>query len=52
MRAPNSEKDRGEGPTPDEVQFPWFRKNGKGAGEGINDEHLTNAAKCAARKGG
>jgi len=31
-------------------QYPWFWKNGKFTGERINDYHLTNAQKHAARE--
>ena len=43
-------KDRGKEPTRDQDQFPWFWKNGKFTGERVNDVHLTNAEKRAARK--
>jgi len=43
-------KDRGKEPTRDEAQFPWFWKNGKFAGDRVNDVHLTNAEKRAARE--
>jgi len=45
-------KDRGKEPNRDEAQFPWFWKNGKFAGERVNDVHLTNAEKRDARKAG
>lgn len=43
-------KDRGKEPARDQAQFPWFWKNGKFAGERVNDVHLTNAEKRAARE--
>ena len=43
-------KDRGKEPTRDEAQFPWFWNNGKFTGERLNDVHLTNAEKKAARE--
>jgi hypothetical protein len=43
-------KDRGKEPTRDQAQFPWFWKNGKFTGERVNDVHLTNAEKRAARE--
>ena len=43
-------KDRGKEPDRDQAQFPWFWKNGKFTGERVNDVHLTNAEKRAARK--
>lgn len=42
-------KDRGKEPLRDQAQFPWFWKNGKFTGERVNDVHLTNGAKSAAR---
>lgn len=43
-------KDRGKDPTRDQDQFPWFWKNGKFTGERVNDVHLTNIEKRAARE--
>jgi hypothetical protein len=43
-------KDRGKEPERDPEQFPWFWKNGAFTGDRINDVHLTNAQKRAARK--
>ena len=43
-------KDRGKEPTRDEAQFPWFWNNGQFTGERVNDVHLTNAEKRAARE--
>ena len=42
-------KDRGKEPLRDRQQFPWFWKNGKFTGERVNDVHLRNADKRAAR---
>jgi len=43
-------KDRGKEPTRDQAQFPWFWRTGKFTGERVNDVHLTNAEKRAARE--
>ena len=43
-------KDRGKEPLRDQAQFPWFWKNGKFTGERVNDVHLTNGEKRAARE--
>ena len=43
-------KDRGKEPTRDQAQFPWFWKYGKFTGERVNDVHLTNGDKRAARE--
>ncbi len=43
-------KDRGKEPIRDQMQFPWFWKNGKFTGERINNIHLTTAEKRAARE--
>ena len=43
-------KDRGKEPVRDQVQFPWFWKNGKFTGERVNDVHFTNGEKRAARE--
>lgn len=43
-------KDRGKEPMRVQAQFPWFWNNGKFTGERVNDVHLTNAAKRAARE--
>lgn len=45
-------KDRGQEPTRDQTQFPWFWENGKFTGERVNDVHLTNTEKRVARKAG
>jgi hypothetical protein len=42
-------KDRGTEPTRDKDDFPWFWKDGTFAGDRVNDVHLTNAEKRAAR---
>ena len=43
-------KDRGKEPTCGQAQFRWFWKNGRFAGERVNDVHLTNAEKRTARE--
>ena len=43
-------KDRGKEPTRDQGQFPWFWENGKFTGDRVNDVHLANAEKRAARE--
>ena len=43
-------KDRGKEPVRDQVQFPWFWKNGRFTAERVNDVHLTNGEKRAARE--
>jgi hypothetical protein len=43
-------KDRGKEPERDPEQFPWFWKNGASTSDRINDAHLTNAQKRAARE--
>jgi hypothetical protein len=43
-------KDRGKEPDRDPEEFPWFWKNGAFTGDRINDVHLTNAQKRAARE--
>ena len=43
-------KDRGREPVRDQAHFPWFWKNGKFTGERVNDVHLTNGQKRAARE--
>jgi len=43
-------KDRGKEQQRDPEQFPWFWKNGAFTGDRINDVHLTNAQKRAARE--
>ncbi len=42
-------KDRGAEPKRDKGQFPWFWNSGTFTGERVNDVHLTNAEKQAAR---
>jgi len=50
----NWSKDRGAEPESlrPRGQFPWFWKDGQFTGERVNDVHLTNAAKRAARAAG
>jgi N-6 DNA Methylase len=43
-------KDRGKEPERDPEQFSWFWKNGAFTGDRINDVHLTNTQKRAARE--
>ena len=43
-------KDRGKEPVRDQEHFPWFWKDRKFTGERVNDVHLTNAEKRAARE--
>jgi hypothetical protein len=43
-------KDRGKEPERAQEQFPWFWENGTFKGDRINDYHLTNAQKRAARE--
>jgi hypothetical protein len=43
-------KDRGKEPQHDPEEFPWFWKNGAFTGDRINDYHLTNVQKRAARE--
>ncbi len=43
-------KDRGKEPLRDKDDFPWFWKGNKFVGDRINDVHLTNSEKQAARK--
>ena len=43
-------KDRGKEPVRDQVHFPWFWKESKFTGERVNDVHLTNGDKRAARE--
>ena len=43
-------KDRGKEPVRDQAHFPWFWKEGKFTGERVNDVHLTNGEKRAARE--
>ena len=43
-------KDRGKEPKRDPEQFPWFWKNDAFTGDRINDIHLTNPQKRAARE--
>ena len=42
-------KDRGKEPRRDLERFPWFWKDGAFVGDRVNDAHLTNARKQAAR---
>ena len=44
------EEDRGKEPLRPREQYPWFWKNGEFTGDRVNDVHLTNAEKQAARK--
>lgn len=43
-------KDRGKEPQRDKDEFPWFSPNGQFTGDRVNDVHLTNAEKQAAKK--
>ena len=43
-------KDRGTEPKREEDEYPWFWKNGAFAGDRVNDCHLSNARKQAARE--
>ena len=43
-------KDRGNEPERPQEQYPWFWKDGEFAGDRVNDVHLTNAEKQAARE--
>ena len=43
-------KDRGKEPIRDQAQYPWFWRNGTFTGERVNDVHLTDAEKRAARE--
>jgi len=43
-------EDRGKEPEWDKDKFPWFWKDGEFTGDRINDHHLTNAQKRAARE--
>jgi N-6 DNA Methylase len=43
-------KDRGKEPERAQEQFPWFWKNGAFTGDRINNVHLTNTQKRAARE--
>jgi hypothetical protein len=43
-------KDRGKEPERDKGEYPWFRKGKEPGGERVNDVHLTNEEKLAARK--
>lgn len=43
------DKDRGNEPERDEVDFPWFWSKGVFVGDRVNDEHLKSADKQAAR---
>jgi hypothetical protein len=51
-KAPNIKwtKDRGKEPERDPEQFPWFWKSSVFTGDRINDVHLANAQKRAARE--
>jgi hypothetical protein len=44
-------KDLGKEPERDKDEYPWFWSGGEFAGGRVNDVHLTNAEKQAARKG-
>jgi hypothetical protein len=50
-KAPNIKwkKDRGNEPTRDEDDYPWFWSGKEFTGDRVNDIHLTNAEKQAAR---
>ena len=43
-------KDRGKEPERDKDEFPWFWNGDTFTGDRVNDIHLTNAEKQAARK--
>jgi hypothetical protein len=43
-------KDRGKEPERDEDEYPWFWKGKEFVGDRVNDIHLSNAEKLAARK--
>src|SRR5206468_7251888 len=43
-------KDRGKEPVRDKDEYPWFWKGKEFVGDRVNDIHLTNAEKLAARK--
>jgi hypothetical protein len=43
-------KDRGKEPERDRDDYPWFWKGGEFVGDRVNDVHLTNAEKQAARE--
>ena len=43
-------KDRGKEPAREQARFPWFWNNGRFTGERVNDIHLSNAEKRAARE--
>jgi hypothetical protein len=43
-------KDRGTAPRRDKLEFPWFWDGDTFKGERVNDRHLTNAEKQAARR--
>jgi hypothetical protein len=45
----NWSKDRGKEPGRNQDQYPWFWQAGKFTGDRVNDYHLTNAQKRAAR---
>jgi hypothetical protein len=45
----NWSKDRGKEPERNQDQYPWFWKDDKFTGDRVNDYHLTNAQKRAAR---
>jgi hypothetical protein len=44
-------KDRGKEPERDRDEYPWFWKGKEVVGDRVNDVHLSNAEKLAARKG-
>jgi hypothetical protein len=44
-------KDRGKEPGRDKEEYPWFWKGKEFVGDRVNDFHLSNAEKLAARKG-
>jgi len=45
----NCSKDRSKEPGRNQDQYPWYWKDGKFTGDRINDYHLTNTQKRAAR---
>jgi hypothetical protein len=44
-------KDRGKEPERDRAEYPWFWKGTEFVGDRVNDVHLSNAEKLAAREG-
>ena len=44
------DSDRGNEPEKDKDEYPWFWRGDTPCGDRVNDIHLTNAEKSAARK--